>query len=98
LDETGAVNSFTQSRFYTIPYGSFVPISVDGLLLAGRNISGTHIAHSNYRVMPICAKKGESVGIAAAMCVKKNVEPRDLDVFFLQERLLQLGLGPEESQ
>lgn len=94
LDETGVQKGFTQKKGYTIPYGCFVPQKVDNLFLAGRNISGTHMAHSNYRVMPICANMGQSVGIAAALCVKNGVRPRDLDYHLIQERLIQLGVEP----
>ena len=62
-------------------------LGVDGLLLAGRNISGTHMAHSNYRVMPICVAMGEAAGIAAARAVKEGRELRDVDVSQIQKRL-----------
>ena len=48
LDATGAQAAFA-ATYYTIPYGCLVPREIDGLLLAGRNISGTHMAHANYR-------------------------------------------------
>jgi hypothetical protein len=94
LDETGAQKHFTQKKGYTIPYGCFVPKKVDNLLLAGRNISGTHMAHSNYRVMPICANMGQAVGIAAALCVKENVVPRKLEVSKIQSVLKATGVEP----
>jgi hypothetical protein len=95
LDETGAQKKFPQKKGYTIPYGCFVPQKVEGLLLAGRCISGTHIAHSNYRVMPICANMGQAAGIAASLCVKKDLLPRKLPVGLLQDRLKSLGVTPE---
>jgi ribulose 1,5-bisphosphate synthetase/thiazole synthase len=93
LDETGVQKKFPQKKGYTIPYGCFVPQKIDGLLLAGRNISGTHLAHSSYRVMPICANMGQSTGIAASLCVKKGIEPRQLQVKELQKRLTELGVS-----
>ena len=94
LDDTGMQKKFPQKKGYTIPYGCFVPQQIDGLFLAGRNISGTHMAHSNYRVMPICANMGQSVGIAASICVKQNIQPGKLDVRLLQKRLGELGVSP----
>ncbi len=88
LDKTGAQKYFTQKNGYTIPYGCLVPEKIDGLLLAGRNISGTHMAHSNYRAMPICMGMGEAAGLAAANAVKNGVEPRTLDGKALREMLL----------
>ncbi|PHV71898.1 pyridine nucleotide-disulfide oxidoreductase [Sporanaerobium hydrogeniformans] len=94
LDQTGAQHEFKQTKGYTIPYGCFIPKEIDNLMLAGRNISGTHMAHSNYRVMPICANMGQSVGVAAAMCTKDNIKPRHLDIKTLQAKLKELGVTP----
>lgn len=91
LDATGAQDAFA-ATYYTIPYGCLVPREIDGLLLAGRNISGTHMANANYRVMPICANMGQAAGIAAALCVQEGVRPRDVDVKVLQKRLLENGV------
>jgi hypothetical protein len=87
LDKNGVQKHFVQKEGYTIPYGCFVPKKIDNLLLAGRNISGTHKAHSSYRVMPICVNMGQSAGIAASICVKENIIPRNLDVKKLQFEL-----------
>lgn len=78
LDKTGVQNEFKQTKGYTIPYGCMVPEKIEGLLLSGRNISGTHIAHSNFRAMPICMGIGEACGIASAIAVKKNVSVRNV--------------------
>lgn len=94
LDETGAQNHFKQRKPYTIPYRCFVPKTVQNLYLSGRNISGTHLAHSNYRVMTICAKMGEVIGIAAALCVKNEVNPCKLDVRMLQDILTAREMRP----
>jgi hypothetical protein len=94
LDETGVQKYFSQPNHYTLPYGCFVPQKVENLYLAGRNISGTHKAHSNFRVMPICVLMGQAVGNAAALCVQQAVAPRDLDVRALQEILISQGVNP----
>lgn len=94
LDETGAQKHFAQARGYTIPYGCLVPQKVENLLLAGRDICGTHMAHSNYRVMPICANMGQAAGIAASLCIKNGVAPRALNVAALQKRLGDWGVAP----
>jgi len=87
LDKTGVQHKFTQKNGYTIPYGCLVPEKIDGLLLSGRNISGTHMAHSNFRAMPICLAIGCGAGAAASVAVKDNVEVRDVDVKKIQEIL-----------
>ncbi|MDD7300493.1 MAG: FAD-dependent oxidoreductase [Eubacteriales bacterium] len=87
LDATGVQKHWTQPKGYTIPYGCLVPEKINGLLLSGRNISGTHIAHSNYRVMPICVGIGAAAGAAAAAAIKKGVQVRDIRGEELQDRL-----------
>ena len=87
LDATGVQHKWTQPKGYTIPYGCLVPEKINGLLLSGRNISGTHMAHSNYRVMPICVGIGAAAGAAAATAVKRGIQVRDIKGEELQERL-----------
>ena len=89
LDKTGAQKYFPKDNSYTIPYRSLLPQEVQGLLLAGRNISGSHMAHSNYRAMPICVGMGEAAGIAAALCCRENILPEQADVKEIQDCLLK---------
>lgn len=79
LDKTGVQAHFTQEKGYKIPYGCLVPDKVEGLLLSGRNISGTHIAHSNFRAMPICVGIGAASGAAAAIAAATGVSVADVD-------------------
>ncbi len=78
LDKTGVQKYFKQQNGYSIPYGCMVPIKTEGLLLTGRNISGTHMAHSSFRAMPICVGIGEACGAAATIAVKENINLRDV--------------------
>lgn len=87
LDKTGCQHKFYQKHGYTIPYGCLVPKKIKGLLLSGRNISGTHIAHSNYRAMPICMGTGEAAGIAAAIAVKDRIDLKDISAKQIQQYL-----------
>ena len=77
---------------YDLPYGCFVPKGVDGLMTAGRCISGPHRAHASYRVMSICMAMGQAVGVAAALCARQGCQPRELDVKALQKELAALGV------
>lgn len=87
LDKTGVQKKFTQTHGYTIPYGCLVPEKIDGLLLSGRNISGTHMAHSNFRAMPICLAIGAAGGAAAALAAKENKKLRDIEPQKIQQLL-----------
>ena len=84
LDKTGAQKHFTQQNGYTIPYGCLIPKNMENLLLSGRNISGTHMAHSNFRAMPICMATGFAAGIAATLSIRENVPLRQVPVQQIQ--------------
>lgn len=79
LDKTGVQKHFKQRNGYTIPYGCLLPEKTENLLLCGRNISGTHIAHSNFRAMPICVGTGEAAGAAAAIAVSTGKKLCEID-------------------
>ena len=77
---------------YDIPYGALIPLGVENLLTAGRCISGTHRAHASYRVMAICMATGQAAGIAAALSLKENVTPRELNASSIRETLESIGV------
>lgn len=79
LDKTGVQKHFKQTEGYTIPYRCLIPEIKENLLLCGRNISGTHMAHSNFRVMPICIGIGEAAGTAACISATQNRKLNDID-------------------
>ena len=79
---------------YGIPYRSLVPLKVSNLLLSGRVISGSHIAMSSYRVMPIVGNIGQAAGLAAGLCALNNTSPDNIDVSTLQKMLV----GPGQNQ
>lgn len=85
LDKTGVQKEWKQPDDYTIPYGCILPKGVEGLLLSGRNISGSHLAHSNFRIMSVCIALGEAAGTAAAISVKENIKLKDVDVKKIQQ-------------
>lgn len=70
--------SAVECRPYDIPYGCLVPRKIDGLLLAGRCISGSHDAHASYRVMTICLAIGAAAGAAAAIAAHRRISPRQV--------------------
>jgi len=78
-----------EGRSYDIPYGVLVPLEVDGIMVAGRCISATHVALGSVRIMPVASATGQAAGAAAALCVEYNARPRDLDVTRLQELLIE---------
>ncbi len=76
---------------YDIPYRTLVPQKVKGLLVAGRCFSATHDAHASCRSMAQTMTMGQAVGTAAALSVQHDVQPHELNVRVLQEKLRQMG-------
>ncbi|MBM3874693.1 MAG: FAD-dependent oxidoreductase [Verrucomicrobia bacterium] len=56
-----------------------LPKTLEGLLWAGRCISGSHEAHSAYRVTGTCMAMGQAAGLAAATAVRRKTTPSELD-------------------
>jgi hypothetical protein len=85
---------------YDIPLRCLLPQGVDRLLVAGRCISGTHEAHSSYRVTPIAMATGQAAGVCAALAARSGRAPRHVDVGDVQEELVAQGanLGERASR
>jgi hypothetical protein len=73
-----APNELVAIRPYPIPFRCFYSRNVENLFMAGRNISGTHVALASPRVMNTTAQMGTVVGRAASLCVKYDCSPRTL--------------------
>jgi len=76
---------------YDIPLRCLMPQNADGLIVAGRCISGTHEAHSSYRVMPIVMATGQAAGVTAAIAARRNARPREMSVREIQHELVRQG-------
>jgi hypothetical protein len=76
---------------YDIPMRSLLPRNTDGLIVAGRCISGTHEAHSSYRVMPIVMATGQAAGVCAALAARRGALPRQVPVTEVQRELVRQG-------
>jgi hypothetical protein len=78
---------FYKTKMYSIPYRCFYSKNISNLFMAGRNFSCTHIGLGGPRVMNTTGQMGAAVGLAAAICIKHNVNPRDVYKSFLNEYL-----------
>lgn len=77
---------------YEIPYRCLVPLSIDGLLVAGRCISVTHEALASTRLTPTIVTLGQGAGTAAAMAVRGGLPPRNVDTEALRASLVAQGV------
>jgi hypothetical protein len=77
-----------------IPYRALLPRDTEGLLIAGKAISGTHLAMSAYRVQPIMAGVGTAAGVAAALAARLGTSTRGIPLDELLAVLrAQYGVG-----
>ena len=67
-----------RSQPYDIPLRALIARDVDGLLMAGRCISGDFLAHSSYRVTGNAAAMGQAAGVTAALAARAGRLPQDV--------------------
>jgi hypothetical protein len=63
---------------FQIPMGALIPIRVENLLPAAKNISVTHITSGCYRLHPVEWNIGEAAGALAAYCLARDLTPRQI--------------------
>jgi hypothetical protein len=63
---------------FQIPLGALIPIRVENLLPAGKNLGVTHITNGCYRVHPVEWNVGEAAGALAAHCLDRGTTPRQV--------------------
>lgn len=64
---------------YDIPLRALIAKDVDGLMMAGRCISGDFIAHASYRVTGNATSMGEAAGAVAALAAKSKRLPHGVE-------------------
>jgi hypothetical protein len=70
--------SVRTQEVYNIPFRSLYSKNIGNLLMAGRNISASHVAFTSTRVMATCGVIGQAIGTAAAVCSHTGLTPRQL--------------------
>jgi hypothetical protein len=81
------------SSLFDIPYRCLLPLKVDNLLVGGRCISTTHEAQGPIRNIPPCMVTGQAAGVAAALAVKKDIQPRRLEAKQVIDVLIDQGFN-----
>jgi hypothetical protein len=77
---------------YHIPYRALLPVNREHLLMAGRCISGSSVAHASYRVTGDCVAMGQAAGTAAALALRQGISPSQLDPALLVRQLVADGV------
>ncbi len=70
---------------YAIPFRCLYSKNIENLMMAGRNISVTHVALGTTRLMATGAVEGQATGTAAYLCKKHGVTPRELGRTHVEE-------------
>jgi len=63
---------------FQIPLGALVPIRVENVLAAAKNIGTTHITTGCYRLHPVEWNIGEAAGLLAGFCLRGDRSPRQV--------------------
>ncbi|WHH60626.1 FAD-dependent oxidoreductase [Petroclostridium sp. X23] len=76
---------------HDIPYRALVPLGLENLLVAGKAISADRPSHHRFLQQTIVT--GQAAGVAAALCARDGITPRELenDVKELQKILMDQG-------
>lgn len=93
LGEGGHIYGISIPPLYGIPYRACYSRNVPNLLIAGRLISATHLAHSSTRLMRTGGAIGQAVGLAAALCCRHGCAPREIYTAHLDELQRELLLA-----
>lgn len=80
LHPSTALRNFIDVSAYPfqIPLGSLIPVRVENVLAASKNIGTTHITNGCYRLHPVEWNIGESAGYLAAYCLEHGVRPHEV--------------------
>ena len=76
---------------FQIPYRTMYSRNIRNLFLTGRLISVSHVAFGSTRVMATCAHNGQAAGMAAVLCRKHGLLPREVPIDELHRELLKAG-------
>lgn len=76
-----------KSKPFDVPLRALIAQDVDGLLMAGRCISGDFLAHSSYRVTGNAVAMGEAAGGTAALAAQSGRLPQDIPFEEIQRAL-----------
>ncbi|HYE32859.1 MAG TPA: FAD-dependent oxidoreductase [Methylomirabilota bacterium] len=61
---------------FQIPLGALLPVRMENLIPACKNIGTTHVTNGCYRLHPVEWNIGESAGLLAAFALRKKTDPR----------------------
>jgi hypothetical protein len=76
--EKDGCSQYHAKGIYEIPLRCYLSKDISNLFYSGRIISASHVAHGSSRVMATSSLGAQAVGISAAYCLEKKINPIDL--------------------
>ena len=76
---------------YNIPLGTLIPENFDGLIVAEKGISVSNVVNGTTRLQPVVMLTGQAAGTLAALSVLQKIQPRNVPVRLVQNKLLNAG-------
>ena len=105
-NDTPAMPVKIETKPFNIPLSILISKDIDNMMMAGRNMSCTHLAFSCTRVMKTASVAGQAAGTAAAIAVKHEILPktiignssilRELQQTLLRDGQIIIGLKNED--
>ncbi len=83
-----------------IPLGALIPVRMENILPACKNLAVTHVTNGAFRLHPVEWNIGEAAGSLAGFCVRRQVSPRavradDVLLTDFQDQLRRAGVELE---
>ena len=76
---------------FSIPLSSLIPDEIDGLIVAEKSYSASHLVSAAARVQPTAMGVGQAAGALAVQSLERRLNPRSVAVGNVQDRLLASG-------
>jgi hypothetical protein len=79
-------------RYFQIPYRLVLPRGIENLFVVGRCVGGDKNSHGALRQMVSCIATGQGAGVAAAVSIKDDVPPKEINISRMQDALVAQGV------
>lgn len=88
---------YVPSKPFTIPLGAMIPVRLENLLPACKNIGTTHLTNGCFRLHPVEWNIGESCGLLASFAIDHRISPREVyedknKLKLFQDHLIENGI------
>jgi hypothetical protein len=79
---------FPKVPSFSIPFGALIPKETKGLIVADKPISVSNIVNGSTRLQPAVLQIGQAAGIIAAIAIKRNLQPAEVNIREVQQTIL----------